>query len=547
MFDANSGDALSFNGEIYNYLELKSNLISEGHSFDTESDTEVLLKLIGAYGIESVTKLNGMFAFVYFSQKQNVLYFVRDSLGKKPLYVVQEKLGVRWSSCLDSLKEKREKCEEFVLTFLSLGYALDPVTPFSEIFSILPGEICALDLGTGQFSTSKKINESAMLTNDETELRQILEASLLSRVEGHGNVAISLSGGVDSSVLAIELSKLNLKAEAFSAVWNDSDKERYNIDSVVAENLCKRLGITFNQVDMVRTKEIPSELQKFVFAMQEPNNNPTGVSMMKLYEAIAKKGNRLAITGDGSDEIFGGYERYSAVNRIPHFLRLNPKKFSKMYFANRMKFIDMSSVLSSQVSPTMPFTWLKWHWNFTPSELQFLLKTNLSPNQIYNKISELVMRLSPTHLGMSHTEVLMRGDHKIWIPMESNRKLDRVSMHFSIEARSPFQDERVIEWAHNYMKINKYKKLGKAPLWESYPELISLGVRKDKAGFTSPVGHWLRGNPDLVRGSLSYLASTGSFNVESLSKFLDAPHRGNYRELMQLWTLIVLSVWLQGN
>jgi asparagine synthase (glutamine-hydrolysing) len=139
----------------------------------------------------------------------------------------------------------------------------------------------------------------------------------------------------------------------------------------------------------------------------------------------------------------------------------------------------------------------------------------------------------------------MERDHKIWLAMESNRKLDRISMRYSIEARSPFQDDRVIDWAQKFMLDKKYRTLSKVPLWSAYPELLKLGVRQDKAGFTSPVGHWLRSNPELVSKSISYLKSDRRFCSTGLNFYLDVPSRGQYRELMQLWTLVVLSTWMQ--
>jgi len=131
--------------------------------------------------------------------------------------------------------------------------------------------------------------------------------------------------------------------------------------------------------------------------------------------------------------------------------------------------------------------------------------------------------------------------------MESNRKMDRISMHNSIEARSPFQDDRVIAAGLNEMAKHKFKKIEKKILWEAFPEMQSLGVRPVKTGFISPVGHWLRGNQKLASDSVDHLHLMGPFNIEHMKKLLSAPTDGNYRKIMQLWSLIVLSRWILSN
>jgi asparagine synthase (glutamine-hydrolysing) len=152
--------------------------------------------------------------------------------------------------------------------------------------------------------------------------------------------------------------------------------------------------------------------------------------------------------------------------------------------------------------------------------------------------------LSPQDSSVLNTESIMDRDRKIWLAMESNRRLDRTSMYYSIEARSPFQDKEILEWAHAYMLRNRFSSLGKKPLWEAYPELSSLGITKNKLGFTSPVGHWLRKNPAMVKDSLEFLTLDERFNAKELKYYLGAPQRGNYRELMQLWSLVVLAKWM---
>jgi asparagine synthase (glutamine-hydrolysing) len=549
MIDAETGDVISFNGEIYNFREIRRDLESRKVRFQTESDTEVLLKFLTFYRLESLEKLNGMFAFAFYSKSHNKVYLSRDKLGKKPLYFENNSDSFRWSSSLDSFKGEndRSSISDLALTqFLSLGYLLDPTTTKPEIKSVMPGEILEISLDSRRIRKSSFLEQNSSIEEGTCSLRKLLSESVADRIEGHQKVAVSLSGGVDSSIIAIELGKNCDQATAFTARWSDSDKQRYNLDSDVAHSVSSKLGLRIESVEMIQTSEVEEELKKFLFALEEPNNNPSGVSMLKLYSAIASSGHRLALTGDGSDEIFGGYARHLAVTRVPNFLQLKAKNLGRCIFADSRKTkSNVSKILATQISRKSPLSWLNWHWTFTPLELSRLLSPAISMQLISEVMVNSVASIENLPKDLNSPQAIMVRDHQVWLAMESNRKLDRISMHYSIEARSPFQDDRVINWANSYMDVHKHKKLSKIALWEQYPELKTLGVRSDKAGFTSPVGHWLRANPALVRSSLEFLSRDERFNPTELHYLTDAPQRGKYRELMQLWSLVVLATWLQ--
>jgi len=552
MIDEETGNALSFNGEIYNFLELRNKLQSQGVSFETESDTEVLLKYLGHVGLRNLSELNGMFAFAFYSKRENKLYFSRDKLGKKPLYVSLEGLVIRWASTVDSFKPIRDKnsiSDESLFQYLSLGYLLDPSTTLANHFAVKPGEIVCIGLSNSKLDSWRFNYPSIDQFEDFAEnmdLRYLIGESVEDRISGHENVAISLSGGVDSSIIAIEVAARAGKSHAFTARWSDSDKDRYNLDADVAKSVCSKLNIDLEQVEMIKPADLSAELRSFLIAIQEPNNNPSGVSMLRLYSRIAETGHRLALTGDGSDEIFGGYARHTAVSKVKNVFNLQNKELITSSFADVRdgKTSLFRRALATQISPDSPFSWLQWHWIFTPRESAHIFDDKFIESRVFNSLSQSVVNLSKS-TRMNQPQSLMKRDHEIWLAMESNRKLDRISMNYSIEARSPFQDDRVIDWANSYMVQNRYRKLSKEILWKTYPELNELGVRRDKAGFTSPVGHWLRGNPNLVKESLDYLSTDARFNKHGLDYYREAPQRAQYRELMQLWTLVVLSTWLQ--
>jgi len=551
MTDENTGNVISFNGEIYNYQQLRRELWDQGITFSTESDTEVLLKFVGLYGIERLNEVNGMFAFAFYLRSQDILILARDRLGKKPLYYSISDGLLRWSSSLKSLKSsetKKQLSNEGLVQYLSLGYLIDPVTTNTEIHSVVPGSTLSFkraNLSNG-FSMNFFISASNQPDNDDqSDLRDLIAQSVRDRISGHDNVALSLSGGVDSSIVAYEVSHQRESACAFTAVWSDSDKTRYNTDSDVAEKISNKLGLKIQKVEMLHSKNLTSELEKYLAYMEEPNNNPTGVSMLNLYKRIAESGYRLVLTGDGADEIFGGYERHLKASKHKNFLNLRNSRLISHFYANvQSSNSQVGKLLVTQFSPKSPLSWLHWHWIFTPAELINVTRINQTRKKISDVMSRYILDIESESITQNPLSIMKR-DHEIWLAMESNRKLDRISMRNSIEARSPFQDDRIVGWASNQMKINSIKNLSKVALWKSYPELLELGVRRDKAGFTSPVGHWLRSNPKLVESSLYFLSRDSRFNLAGLNFYKDAPQRGRYRELMQLWTLVVLATWLQ--
>ena len=553
MIDSQTGNAISFNGEIYNYKELRESLLEQGLKFETESDTEVLLKLLGAKGFRELHKLNGMYSFVFFSRRENRLYFGRDKLGKKPLYVSKSRNSLRWSSCLHSFYEKnrtQEIADGALIQYLSLGYILDPTTVKSNVEAVNPGEVISFDLDLLSFEVCIKTSSTGAnlgMANSGESLRSIIKVSVGDRIEGHENVALSLSGGVDSAIIAVELAEKVINTCAFTAVWSDSDKTRYNVDASLAAKIATKLGLSLQSVEMLKANQVADGVRDFLIAMEEPNNNPSGVSMMNLYSQIARSGFRLALTGDGADEIFGGYARHSSSSKLPNLFHFKSTRIiENAYDDSSQKNNILKRLISSQIAPESPLSWLQWHWAFNPREISRVLRLHNEVRDYSTYMCNSILSLD-SEISLKNPMAMMKRDHEIWLSMESNRKLDRISMFNSIEARSPFQDNRIIGWAREKFSTEGKRQLNKVDLWNAYPELNSLGVRKDKAGFTSPVGHWLRKNPQLVSSSLSFLAKDGRFRSEGLMYLSDAPQRGKYRELMQLWTLVVLSTWLQLN
>lgn len=543
---------ISFNGEIYNYKSLRNELVKDGYDFHTDSDTEVLLVAIHSYGEQVTKKINGMYAFAYYSKDTNQLILGRDFLGKKPLYWMKFQNNIYWSSSLQSLsrlKKARKLSSQGLIEYLSFGYTIDPSSIETEINAISPGTLMrvSLDGNAAEYQLLDSKPYAPESSNPLLTIREEITNAVTARIAGHKSAAISMSGGLDSSIVAQISAQSDVNMTTYSAIWPDSDKSRYNKDAEIAKVISSRIGIPCTLVEMITTDKLTLALDDFVLAMEEPNANPTGISMMSLYKAIGDDGHRLVLTGDGSDEIFGGYPRYESQSRIPKILSLRGNTVGKLLSSERSSTNNKwIAALLSQTDDRNSNRWTHWHWNFTPGELSRLVKSNQGQAHIVNQVESSISS-SLNAGGKNRIERMMEMDRNIWLTMESNRKLDRISMHNSIEARSPFQDDRVIAAGLNEMAKHKFKKIEKKILWEAFPEMQSLGVRPVKTGFISPVGHWLRGNQKLASDSVDHLHLMGPFNIEHMKKLLSAPTDGNYRKIMQLWSLIVLSRWILSN
>jgi asparagine synthase (glutamine-hydrolysing) len=533
-----TNDVIVFNGQIFNFKKLRSKLNSDGLKLITESDTEVLLKSLTAYGTSCIPDLEGMFAFVFYDKAKNYLVLARDFMGKKPLYYHLSDGFFIFSSQLNLIK----KClgqvsidDRSLINYLVTGYTTDPLTIYTEITSINPGEYIVYDINTNKIIHQESYFPNPLKAFPKSNLRRSITNSITSRVEGHSNFAISLSGGLDSSIIALTAAELDLNATAFSMRWPGSDKERYNFDFQKASNFAKKIGMNFDSVDMPSPNLIPDLLDEFTRAMEEPNANPTGLSMMVFYSQIAKNGNRIVLTGDGADEVFGGYERYLAVNR----LRLIPQFQSNMFLKLKHNSDTLTKLIMTVFRGNSEEFWLNFQKIIDLEKLSTIFKhshasLNLHlPNIAFDLVGQSKNRIA---------NLLVR-DLKTWLVMESNRKLDRVSMWNSIEARSPFLDENVIGQGFHEMNKHNFKKLNKSILIELYPELPQFDKNYRKQGFVSPLGFWLRNNPDLINDSIKYLNSNFDFDHNELKLLASSPFKGNFTDFRFLWSLIVLANW----
>ena len=545
MVDMLSKNVLVFNGEIYNYKLLRDTLIARNIKFYTESDTEVLLKFLSEFGIEGITKLEGMYAFAFYNHKKNTLIVARDFLGKKPLYYTMTNGVFLFSSQASLLKNYCHKTilnPNAIYEYLRIGYIQDPHTIFKNINAVNPGEVFEINLENLRIDKRNIISPSSLDEKSELNFSELLKNAILERTAGHKQFALSMSGGKDSSLIAMLSKKLDLDFTAYTMRYPDSDKKRYNNDAIAAQEICKKLGVKNQIIDMPNANEIPKIMTRFVNAMDEPNINPTGLAQMILFSSIAQNGNRLLLTGDGADEIFGGYSRYIQTRKLLFMPQFKNKALEKAISFGSIKNVSLRKFAYSFVSSTSDANWVYWH---TVNDDDIVSKLIGLSSQI--RLNQEVIANLSKKTRKNRVSQLMKKDLSIYISMESNRRLDRISMWNSIEARSPFQSEKIISYANNYMNSKNFTKLNKTLFFDEFPELKKLPLVKEKIGFISPLGHWLRSNEKWVDDSLKFLCELESFNSQQLLRLQGAQYKNDWQNTRLLWSLVVFSNWYRES
>lgn len=546
MVDLLSGNAIVFNGEVYNFKEIRKQLINKKVMFNTESDTEVVLKALTTFGEKIISNFEGMFAFAFYDKKNNNLVMARDYLGKKPLYYYIGEQKLFFASQVRVIKNCIKSLEinlDAINTYLHLGYLIDPESMFKNVFSVKPGEVLTLDLDTGTVLNKTEFIPKQIIQPDTFSIQSSLALAISERVEGHDKFALSLSGGIDSTLIALESKRLGLNVNAYTLSWGTADKSKYNLDALQSSLISKELNLNHQIIDMPPAYEIPAIINQFVSAMDQPNSNSTGVSMMHLYSKIAVDGHRLVVTGDGSDEVFGGYHRYELINKFRHFPKLDVQFLKKAITKSNQKSINLRR-FSAMATPTnFPESWLYWH----------LLCTDHMVGKIWRYENKLNVSLYGDELSNiygndnKNASNIMFKDLRTWLSMESNRRLDCVSMWHSIEARSPFQSERVIGQGYNKMKSTNFSKIKKEILFDEFPQLKKLSILNEKVGFVSPVGYWLRNNKELVNYSVENIVKSLPFNRNELDKLVRAPENYDFYRIKILWSLVILNNWIVDN
>jgi asparagine synthase (glutamine-hydrolysing) len=559
-FNEDKSVAVILNGEIYNYRELREGLEKHGHSFRSQSDTEVLPHLYEEYGDAMVEKLNGMFAFVLWDSGRRRLLIARDRFGEKPLYwgvfanallfasepkVLLAHPAVRSSLNLQALRE-----------YLSFDYVPAPLTIYEGINKLPAAHTLTLENGKTKtecyWSLSYKTKQPPPAEAEAAEhLRELLADSVRMRLVSDVPLGVLLSGGVDSSTiaaLAVRASSEAVKTFSISFAESSFDESQY------ARAVAKFLG-TDHHEERLSANLAANLVGEIGSWMDEPFSDPSLVPTY-LLSRFTRKHVTVALGGDGGDELFAGYPMYRGHRWAENYAKL-PRALRSGLIEPLVGLLPVKTKnLSFDYKATRFVTGAKydpvarhhvWFGSFNPDEQEMLLTPEVlraTDGDIYRDARRMLNQCDSGDI----VEQMQSLDTRLYLAEDILTKVDRASMAVSLEVRAPFLDPRVAEFAASLpasykLRGRQTKYILKRAIQDSLPPFVT---RRSKKGFGVPVAEWLKGKlRPLARDLLSpeRVRKAGLFNAEYVTKLQDEHERGvaNHRKL--LWTLLMFELW----
>jgi asparagine synthase (glutamine-hydrolysing) len=545
-----------FNGEVYNFRELRAELERSGHHFYTNTDTEVIVHLYEELGRDCVEKLRGMFAFAVYDERRDCLLLARDRLGKKPLHYSVSAGHLLFGSEIKSLlavaPDLAEVDQEAILQYFYFGYILDPSTAFRNIRKLPPG--FSLEFANGQttlrrywdlpsYGTAEGKSEQEYLEELEHQLDEAVRIRLVSDVP----LGALLSGGVDSSTVVALMARASSKpVRTFTISFSRADFDEGKAARIVSQ----RFGTEHQE--LVVEPQMGDALERLSCSLEEPFAD-SSILPMYYVSLLTKRYVTVALAGDGGDELFAGYERYA--------ISLNRQAFDRVpFWAGRW--------YRNGVYPHLPTTFLGRRFLFNASlpardryldSLSFLpaldrqhaffsdgflasFETVVQPLRAFQKYFDG----APADTLLSR---LLYLDTKTYLPGDILTKVDRMSMAASLEVRAPILDHQVVEWAARLPENLKFRNGRGKYLLRKLAERVGVPkeiLHRPKHGFALPLVHWMRAE---LKNDLSAILlepqtlQRGYFNPKAVRELLEEHWRGRRDYSAEIWLLLMFELW----
>jgi asparagine synthase (glutamine-hydrolysing) len=562
IWNADHTCCIIYNGELYNFLDLRPELETRGHSFRTRSDTEVILHAYEQWGPACLHRFNGMFAFAIWDDSNKTLFLARDRIGEKPLYYYWNDKRLIFSSEIKAIVADptvpRQLHLRGLANFLAFGHAVAPETMYQNIFKLLPGHYLIAKDGKIQITQYWDVGQQPPL-EDESVLPQqeygelilsLLEDSVRRRMVADVPVGAFLSGGVDSSaVVALMKRYANTSLKTFSLGFSIGGP--YN-ELADARRVAKHLGtehyeLQVEHVDLVQT------LRRLVYHYDEPFGDAAGFPVY-LLSRFAREHVKVVLAGDGGDELFGGYRRYVA-DQAASLYQYLPAVLTNRWVPAFVERLPRLRRLKRAVN-TLPIAnparrYAAWLAVFTQE-----MQAELIRPEIYSAIAEHdpAWAYPQYYFGLKsstaadHVNRLMYVDLKTWLPDVYMEKLDKATMACSLEARLPLLDYRLVELA--FQIPSRYKISGwytKRIFKQAIGKLIPTEVlRRPKHGFAVPTDPWFRGalkefTFEVLLGERT--RQRGYFNMKYVEHMWRNHAEGRQVFDTHLWLLLNFELW----
>ena len=533
-----------FNGEIYNYLELKEELKGK-YKFKTKSDTEVLLKGFEEWGIDVTKKLRGMFAFAIWDKKKHDLYLARDQWGIKPLYYYKNEktfiFGSEIKAFLAHPDFKKEFNGDILSSYLCFNSVATDESFFKGVFKLKPGHYLKYSKGNIEINRFYKLEFDETI-QDEDELVKKIQDVMVDSVEHHKiadvEVGSFLSSGVDSSYVVSLLKPNKTFTASFESKYSKYDEIKY------AKDLSDKLGIE-NKSYVITKEEYLNEFPKIMYYMDEPLADPSAIALYFVSKE-ASKYVKVVTSGEGADELFCGYGDYREefdhawYNKIPYFIRHG---ISMLFSHYKMQEIPGINFLYRKGQKLENY-FIGVGKVFTDQEANKIVKLG---NQV--KTKDITRPYYEEYKDESDTVKRQVIDFYFWLVNDFLTAVDRNTMIFSLEARTPFLDKEVFKVASSIpfnMKVNK--ETTKVALRKAAKDVIpNSSYKKPKLGFPVPLREWVR-EDDLyneIKEKFNGKIAEKYFDQKYIMKLLDKHKSGKVDCFKKVWNIYTFIIWYE--
>jgi len=574
IIDLNTGDQpianedeslwIVFNGEIYNFPELRPALEKRGHRFYTQADTEAIVHLFEDYGPDCVRHLRGMFAFALWDENQKRLFVARDRFGQKPFYYTLQDGALFFSSELPSLLKALPDQPSLRLAsiaqYLSLQYIPEPYTPYEGIFKLPAAHWGMWQDGEWRVERYWDYSYEPKLTGSKAELveelRQRLAEAVRLRLLSDVPLGAHLSGGIDSSIVVALMAEASSQpVKTFSVGFEEASFSELPFARAVAERYA-----TDHHEFVLTFGDIPATLTKLVAHFGEPFADPSALPLYHL-SRLTRAHVTVALNGDGGDEAFAGYPRYwldpwaNRYLRLPAFLtkkwipglvRWLPDRGDKPVGQGLVNGLQRLEQIS-QIDPRASL--LRWGSYFSPTAQKKLWQPDLLAAAQVDQIEPWLVSQFEVAPAQSWLDRTLYTDIHTYLPGDLLVKADRMAMAASLEGRSPFLDHELAAWAARLpANLRVRGRTGKVLLREAFADRLPPQVfNRGKQGFGIPVSAWFRGplaswTREILIGSENILGTW--FNPKAMQLLLDEHQSGRVDHGKRIYALVMLAMWL---
>lgn len=558
--------SIVYNGELYNFLELKKELSDQGYTFKSKTDTEVILRAYEAWGSACLKRFNGMFAFAILNTVSGELFLARDQIGIKPLYYAVHNGRFIFSSEAKAIFEHdvpKDIDRDALNIYFRLLYVPSPLTIWRAVRKLEPGSY-ALIKRDGHMTTKtywKYPQEPFREDRDELEedIRTLLEDSVRRQLVSDRPIGVFLSGGIDSTIVTGIASKFSPHIQTFSVGFERTEEsEKYNNDRRIARLTAQRFGTRHNEY-LLSADEVIRNIPASIYHMDEPISNHVQAVNMLLAKQVKERAT-VVLGGDGGDELFGGYERYYYSSLIDRLQKI-PKQIRSAIFARGVLSFAGRGELYSKIHSVPGVERYLEFFAQKDERIALFLKSELNNPQSARAFFE--RRYFSDMDEKDFTRQFMRTDVCSWLPDESLARSDKMSMAAGIEQRVPFLDIRLVELADRIPVAYKLGRKGlragsaghdyggkmilKSAMREYIPDFVT---GQPKWGWFSPAAKWLRGPmKSFAQEVLSASYNQGTkdmLDFPAVQKIFDDHISKKQYALNTLWSLITFQIWYRS-